>query len=73
MAKDIVLEKMKAEGLPMTRAQYLALAYLGNPPAELSAEQEAELPEQFQYDEESKLQEEPHAGVAALGNTDVNR
>lgn len=62
MARDIVLEKMKAEKLPMTRANYLALAYLGNPPAELSAEQEAELPEQFQGAEP----EESEAGVNAL-------
>jgi hypothetical protein len=51
MARDIILEKMKAEKLPMTRDQYLALAYMGNPPETLSAEEEAELPEQFQLEE----------------------
>jgi hypothetical protein len=45
---DVVLEKMKALGLPMTRENYLYLAYLGNPPDELGPEEEAELPEQFQ-------------------------
>jgi hypothetical protein len=45
---DIVLEKMKQAGIPMTRENYLELAYLGQPPAELSGEEESELPEQFQ-------------------------
>jgi hypothetical protein len=45
---DIVLEKMKQTGIPMTRENYLELAYLGEPPAELSGEEETELPEQFQ-------------------------
>ncbi len=66
MAKDIVLEKMKAEKLPMTRAQYLALSYLGNPPAQLSAEQEAELPEQFQQNEPED--DENQAGLNALSH-----
>jgi hypothetical protein len=45
---DIVLDKMKQSKIPMTRENYLELAYLGNPPEKLDAEQEAELPEQFQ-------------------------
>ena len=45
---DVVLEKMKALGLPMTREVYLELAYFGNSPDELGPEEEAELPEQFQ-------------------------
>ncbi|HZS43430.1 MAG TPA: hypothetical protein VFA52_04565 [Candidatus Paceibacterota bacterium] len=48
MEKDIVLEKkMKQDKIPLTRKNYLELAYFGNPPDELSAEEEAELPEQF--------------------------
>ena len=39
---------MQKLGLPMDRETYLDLAYFGNPPKELSAEEEAELPEQFQ-------------------------
>jgi hypothetical protein len=43
-----VLEYMKKHNVPLTRDKYLELAYFGNPPEELSAEQEAELPEEFQ-------------------------
>lgn len=50
---DIVLEKMKQLGVPVTRKNYLDFAYFGTPPAELSAEQEAELPPEIQ-----KLKEE---------------
>jgi len=45
---DWILEYMKKHNKPLTREKYLELAYLGDPPAELSAEEEAELPEQFQ-------------------------
>lgn len=59
---DYVLQKMKEAKLPMTRDQYLALAYFGNPPEPLSAEQEAELPKEFQ----KPVQEAPEAGLDAL-------
>ena len=45
---DSVLRFMKQHDVPVTRENYLDVAYLGNPPEELSAEEEAELPEQFQ-------------------------
>jgi len=38
---------MKRFNLPMTREQYIELAFLGEAP-ELGAEEEAGLPEQFQ-------------------------
>jgi len=44
---DCVFELMKRKNLPMTRANYLYLAYFGNPPEELGAEEEAQLPAQF--------------------------
>lgn len=47
---DAILEMMKHHVIPETRKNYLALAYLGNPPDELSAEQELELPVQFQLE-----------------------
>ena len=37
-------------GIPATRENYLELAYMGDPPEELSAEQELELPVQFQFE-----------------------
>ena len=43
---DPVVALMKELGTPMTRENYLELAYLKKDPV-LSAEQEAELPEQF--------------------------
>jgi hypothetical protein len=46
---DGTLQLMKEHNIPMTRENYLRLAFAGNPPAEpLDAEVEAELPEQFQ-------------------------
>ena len=44
---DNVLATMKAFNLPMTREQYLELAYMGDVPTELGAEEEAGIPEQF--------------------------
>jgi hypothetical protein len=45
---DIVQQKMQKEDIPMTRENYLNLAYLGAPPEVLSGEEEADLPEEFQ-------------------------
>lgn len=45
---DHVLEYMKKHGVPLTRDNYLAVAYMGNPPEELDAEEEAALPAQIQ-------------------------
>ena len=45
---DSILALMRTHRIPMTRENYLALAYLGHPPAELDPEEEAELPETFQ-------------------------
>ena len=42
-----VIEAMKKYKIPMTRENYLDLAYMGEPPEELSAEEELELPEQL--------------------------
>ena len=50
---DDVLEYMKKHGIPLTREKYLEMAYLGRPPA-LCAEEEAELPEEFQQNVEDK-------------------
>lgn len=42
------IEKMMVKfNIPLTRENYLELAYMGEVPEELSAEEEAELPEQF--------------------------
>jgi hypothetical protein len=41
---DAVLEFLKQHNLPLNRETYFAVAYLGNPPQELDAEAEAEIP-----------------------------
>jgi hypothetical protein len=49
MAKpDLVLEWMRKHDVPLTRENWLILAYFGTPPAEISAEVNAEMPEMFQ-------------------------
>jgi hypothetical protein len=45
---DSVIEFMKRHNIPMTRENYLDVAYMGNPPEVLDAEEEYNLPEQFQ-------------------------
>jgi hypothetical protein len=39
---------MRHFNLPVTREDYLNLAYLGRPPEQLSAEEEADLPKEVQ-------------------------
>lgn len=48
---------MKRFKVPVTRQSYLDLAYLGKPPAELSAEEELDLP--------AHLQRAPHKRQAS--------
>ena len=44
---DTVVAMMKAFNMPMTRDQYVELAYMGQPPETIEAEVEAEMPAQF--------------------------
>jgi hypothetical protein len=39
-----VLDYMVRNNIPLTRAKFLSLAYMGNPPELLGPEEEAELP-----------------------------
>jgi hypothetical protein len=45
---DLQVRIMVRAGIPVTRENYLNLAYLGEPPEQLSAEEECELPEELQ-------------------------
>jgi hypothetical protein len=45
--KDEIAEMMEKAGLPMDRETYLKIAFFGEAPEELSAEQEADIPEMF--------------------------
>jgi hypothetical protein len=44
---DAVERLLKLAGVPLTRQNYLDLAYLGEPPNELGAEEEANLPDEI--------------------------
>jgi hypothetical protein len=50
---NAVVDYLKAHGTPVTRENYLNLAYLGDPPKELSAEEEAAIPEELRKSAES--------------------
>jgi hypothetical protein len=52
---DCVMAIMRLCGMPMTRERYLEVAYMGSPPEELGAEEEANLPLQFQRGELRRL------------------
>jgi hypothetical protein len=56
---DVVLELLHELKMPVTRENYLKIAYLGDPPEEWGAELEAELPEELrdwsQFDELNSL------------------
>jgi hypothetical protein len=39
MTTDPIIKRMQDSGIPVTREEYLYIAYMGNPPAELSAEE----------------------------------
>jgi len=45
---DEIIKQLKQHGIPINRDNYLDVAYMGNPPEKLSAEQLAELPEEIQ-------------------------
>lgn len=46
---------LKKNNLPLTRKNWLELNYLGNPPAELGPEEEAEIPTEELIDEPSNV------------------
>ena len=48
VGSDSFMRIMKRDGIPLTRENYIDFVYAGNPPEELSAEEEAQLPEMFQ-------------------------
>lgn len=65
------VEYMKKNGVPLTRENYLDYAYLGNPPSQLSAEEEAELPEEFkgaEPEETEDLTEKPETDSMPVGD-----
>jgi hypothetical protein len=51
--------------IPLTRENYLNLAYLGNPPEELCAEEESMLPEMFQRHAGEQLERSTVVGTSS--------
>ena len=47
MTNDIVLQLMIEKGVPLTRENYLHIAYMGNPPEEIGGEIEASIPKEI--------------------------
>ena len=45
---DSIMDMLRSCNIPVTRENYLNLAYMGEPPEELSAEEEANLPPMLQ-------------------------
>ncbi len=45
VGSDAIIAELKANGGPVTRERYIAFRYFGNPPDELSAEEENEIPD----------------------------
>lgn len=43
-----MVRELRKLGIPVTRENYIELAYFGEPPKEMGVEQEAELPQQLQ-------------------------
>lgn len=47
MTHDIVLDAMKKNNIPLTRQNYLDIAYMGSPPDEIGGEIEASIPKEI--------------------------
>jgi hypothetical protein len=54
---DEIVEYLKQHNIPVTRENYLDIAYMGNPPDVLDAEEEADLPEELQLPEDTEEEE----------------
>ena len=60
--ENMVLEMMKERGMPLTRENYLHMAYWGNPPEDTGGEIEAEIPWEIKRnDRQPKQKEKPEA------------
>ena len=55
MSEDIVLKAMKQHNIPLTRENYLHIAYFGNPPEEIGGEIEASIPWEIKHAEDIAL------------------
>ena len=67
MTDDIVLRRMNKKDIPVTRANYLDIAYMGNPPDEIGGEIEASIPKEIGEAEEIALMAEMDCPFDASG------
>jgi hypothetical protein len=69
---DPMQSLMEELNIPLTRENYLACAYFGSPPAELGAEEEAELPKRFRSnygeDDEDEVEANANADPVHIGH-----
>jgi hypothetical protein len=70
VSEDIVLAWMKKEGVPLTRQNYLDLAYMGNPPDEIGGEIEASIPKEIGDAEDVAWMAEMGVGWVPENNDD---
>ena len=68
---DGTLALLKKYGIPVTRENYLQLAFAGNPPDELDGEVEAELEEIFREYDESLLEAMGIGGTLDVDDEDT--
>lgn len=57
-ATDSTIEYLKQLGGPITRDRYISFIHFGTPPEELSAEEEAEIPD-YPWDDEPDEESPP--------------
>ena len=55
MTDDMVLRLMIEKGVPLTRQNYLDIAYWGNPPEEIGGEIEASIPWEIKHADDIAL------------------
>ena len=55
MTNDMVLRLMIEQGVPLTRENYLHIAYMGSPPEEIGGEIEASIPWEIKHAEDIAL------------------
>jgi hypothetical protein len=55
MTRNLTLGLMKKHNVPLTRENYLDIAYMGSPPDEIGGEIEAEIPWEIKHAEDIAL------------------
>ena len=62
MTNDIILNSMKEHGVPLTRENYLYIAYMGDVPEEIGGEIEASIPQEIRDAEDTAWMAEMGVG-----------